>query len=523
MLSVRTVLCSLVALLLLAISANGQSTQNANWSTSFFYNAHAPSTAAINSLNKYQQFITIVLDGRSFDDLMGAYPSANGVPKALYDYRPQTDLFGNALASLPLCTGGTAAACGFPGGLANTWFDAGQYVSTSAMAPFAATQGYCNEQYQINNGREDKFTAPTVAGYPAVSNAGAWPLSWYNLTGSYLFQLAATYTLLDNHFHPSFGSAFANHQYLLAGRLPFFNNSITGCAAQNWTTSIYQYLPISAIFANNTINRCTVDGRITANIYPASYPAEVYSPTSPLVASFVPLTVPTTTVAGSPLLSDVTPPITGYSHLGDELDVAGVSWSWYAQGYRYVSASPVNFSAAQSVGFAWDLQPLLYFPKFVNLSSPYAAAHQQDDSAFFVKLAAGTLENVTFLKPGAANSFNPNTSTIAASQAYLATVMHAIFASPQYRAGHMLVHITFSSNGGLGDHGSVYKVNNTLTHYQQSTSHNTSIHSVLLAHTFLSTPPCCCSGRCGWAGRACAGHTHLAGPCWWQGKLAAVR
>ena len=454
MLRVSALLCGVVALLL-AGSASGQTTQAANWSTPATYNPQTPSAAATARLNSYTTFVNIILDGRSFDNLFGAYPGANGIPKALLDYRPQTDIFGNPLSSLPLCSLGTEAACGFPADLPNTYFDASQYVPLTSTAAFDATQGYYNEQFQIDNGHEDRFSSPDVAGYPSVSNAGAWPLAWYNMTGSVLFQLASGFTLLDNHFHPSFGSAFANTQYLVSGHLPFFDNNFLGCATQNWTTAV-DYNG-QAILPNNVINRCTADGRLTDSIYPASYPGEVYAANSTLVAQFVTNPLPSTPEEGSPLLADVTPAITGYTHIGDELDTAGVTWSWYSQGYQYVSSSPVNFTAAQAVGFAWDQHPLLYFPKFADLSSTYAQTHQQDDSAFFANLAAGTLEQVTFLKPGSANSFNPSTSSIAASEQYLSSVMQAVFNSPQYLSGTMLVHITFSSNGGSADHGSVYK------------------------------------------------------------------
>ena len=454
MLRVSALLCA-AAVLLLTGTASGQTTQAANWSTPAAFNVRTPSAAAIARLNSYDQFVTIVLDGHSFDSLFGAYPGANGIPKGLLDYRPQTDIFGSPLATLPLCSLGTQAACGFPADLPNTYFEASQYVPTDATSPFTATQGYYNERFQLHNGHEDRFASPTVDGFPVVSNAGGWALAWYNLTGSYLFGLASEFTVLDNHFHPSFGSAFANHQYLISGHLPYFNNSADGCATQGWTTAV-DHLG-SAYFANNTLHRCTADGRITESIFPASYPAEVYSINSSLVSDFVVGPFPEDAVAGSPLLADVTPAITGYTHLGDELDLLDVSWSWYAQGYQYVSSSPVNFTAADALGFAWELQPLLYFPNFADLSSSYAQAHQQDDSAFFTNLAAGTLESVTFLKPASSNSFASSTSSIESGEAYLATVMEAIFASPQYQAGTMLVHITFSNNGGEADHGSVYK------------------------------------------------------------------
>ena len=98
-----------------------------------------------------------------------------------------------------------------------------------------------------------------------------------------------------------------------------------------------------------------------------------------------------------------------------------------------------------------------YFSKFANLSSPYARAHQADDSVFFSKLAAGTLEQVSFVKPSDSDSFHPSSSNIGNSSPYLQRVMDAIFASPQYANGSMLVYISFDENGGLWDHVPPYK------------------------------------------------------------------
>ena len=104
----------------------------------------------------------------------------------------------------------------------------------------------------------------------------------------------------------------------------------------------------------------------------------------------------------------------------------------------------------------WSIQ-LSYFSKFANLSSPYAQQHQADDSVFFSKLAAGTLEQVTFLKPSNSDSFNPSSSTIGGTSSYLQTAMQAILASPQYQAGTMLVYISFDHNAGLYDHVPPYR------------------------------------------------------------------
>ena len=438
-----------------SVLVRAQTTTAANWSTPATFNVHTPSAAAVAALSKYDTFLTVLLDSASFDYLLGAFPGANGVPKAMVDYRPQRDVKGEALQTLPACNLPEASDCLFPSDLPNAFFDAAQYIPPSQPLPFSPTQDYYVEQYQLHNGLSDRYASPPVSGWPGIDAGGAWAMAWYNLTGSYLFQLAQGYTLLDSHFHAAFGSGFVNSLYLVSGRLPYFNNSADGCAAQPGYLTAVDALG-SAVFAGNSINRCTPDGRVFATTFPPNWPPEAYSPNSPTVQQgfVVSGAVPSTPVADSPQLSYVMPLIDS-PHIGNLLDAAGVSWSWYAQSYRFVSSSPANFSAAP--GFSFSAHPFLYFSDFESLSSPYAAAHQQDDSAFFAKLAAGSLEQVTWLKPSGVDSFSLTASSPEGSQPYLQTVMDAVFASPQYQNGSMLVYIAFTDNGGLADHVPPFK------------------------------------------------------------------
>ena len=413
-----------------------------------------PSASARAALSSYRNFVTIYLENQSFNYLFGSYPGANGIPKALLSYQPQVDFSGRPLPSLPPCSNTNPASCLFPPHLPNRPFEGSTYIPLNSSTPFDITHAYYNEQFQLHDGRGDRYATPTTDGYPQVSTGGAWTMAYYNLTSSYLFQLASNFTLLDNHFHPAFGNSYANHLFLISGRLPLFNNSVEGCATQpDYVTKVDD--SGSAFFKGNVINRCTPDGKIFSTTYPPNWPPASYDPTSPTVKQGLVISgpVPSTPVPHSPRLDFVMPMVLDTRTLGDELDDAGHSWCWYAQSYDAVLSA--NFSAA--AGFAYHHHPFTYFHKMANLSSDYARAHQADDSRFFQKLAAGTLEEVAFVKPSDVDSFHPSSSNIGDSSPYLQRVMDAIFASPQYQAGTMLVMISFDENGGLWDHVPPYK------------------------------------------------------------------
>ena len=88
-----------------------------------------------------------MLEGQSFDSLFGAYPGANNVPKATVAYRPQVDVNGNVLATLPPCGNADPTTCGFPSNLPNAFFDGSAYIPASSPLPFDLTQGYYQEYY----------------------------------------------------------------------------------------------------------------------------------------------------------------------------------------------------------------------------------------------------------------------------------------------------------------------------------------------------------------------------------------
>ena len=359
---------SWLVLLSLCHLTSSQTSTSPSFFTPATINVQAPSAAAVAKLKKYQQFVVLYLEGQSFDHLFGTYPGANGIPKARLAYRPQVDFSGNVLTSLPPCSNADPSTCGFPSGLPNLPFEGSQYIPLNATTPFDSTQSYYTEQFQLNGGLSTRYATPTTPGYPSVSSAGGWVMSYYNLSTSYLYQLAANYTLLDNHFHPSFGTSFSNHLYLISGRLPYFNNSATGCASQpNYVTAVDS--TGSAFFANNSINRCTPDGKIFATTYPPSWPPQAYSPTSPTVLQGIVTSgsVPTTPVSGSPGLSFVMPPITSYGHIGDAMDARNVTWAFYAQYYNAVLSG--NFSAAP--GFAYDHLPVS-FQAHLTITDPHS-------------------------------------------------------------------------------------------------------------------------------------------------------
>ncbi|WP_459668750.1 alkaline phosphatase family protein, partial [Achromobacter xylosoxidans] len=76
-----------------------------------------------------------------------------------------------------------------------------------------------------NGGKNDRFVAWADSGALVMGHYGD---SAYNLR---LWKLAQEFVLCDNFFQGAFGGSFLNHQYLIAGRPPFYPNAAASVAS----------------------------------------------------------------------------------------------------------------------------------------------------------------------------------------------------------------------------------------------------------------------------------------------------
>jgi len=429
-------------------------------------------------LDAIETVVVIYAENRSFDNMYGLFPGANGVPgrNASSDglYYPQRDFDGKVLSVLPPAWGGLTAngqpvtltqaqSTGMPNkpfqidddtGLNGSGVVVGQHIITRDLV-----HRYYNNMLQINGGRND--------GFAAYSDAGGLTMGYYDGSRMQLWKLAQQNTLADNFFMGAFGGSFLNHQYLICACAPTYPNADAADSP-----------------AKDSISQIEVDaqGRFTRFVPAANMPASVLagapryqrdSTLTPKDASGMFYAVNTMQPAYQPSYVPVAPngdaryadpskptalPPQTQATIGDTLDAKGVSWAWYAGGWNVVTAGTPEARKqlyGGSVNFQTHHQPFNYYAAFDPTTHAAARAqHLKDfDSEFLADAAAGKLPAVTFYKPQGNLNQHPGYANVADGDAHIADVIAKLQQSPQW--AHMLIVVTYDENGGFYDHAAV--------------------------------------------------------------------
>ena len=137
-------------------------------------------------LNRVGHVVVIYLENRSFDNMYGEFPGADGLADAA-TAMPQVDSASVVYDSLPEDAGQP-----YPTSLANAPFDIAQYVPPT-VATRDLVHRFYQEQVQIDGGKMDKFVA--------VSDAKGLSMGHYHTSALPLATEAANYVLCDHFFH----------------------------------------------------------------------------------------------------------------------------------------------------------------------------------------------------------------------------------------------------------------------------------------------------------------------------------
>ena len=374
-------------------------------------------TAAQAALNydDIQTVVVIYAENRSFDNLFGTFPGANGLAKASATSVTQLDRNGSTLSGLPAIWGGMTGGvlAGAPlapvllsetqtGTYLNTFnhpFDiAALYASVTPenMRPLLYTtrdlyHRFYENQMQINSGANNAFAA--------WADSGGLVMGYYgNTTSDHpLWALAQKFTLADNFFQPAFGSSYLNHQFLICACAPYYPDNGDSSNPQPfnpWTQQATVYNGQAA--ANNS----TAPAPSVLNANTTSLATKSTSPPSALAGppQFVNSSVITPYVAVNgtshfwsvntsqpPWLpsgnadgpadapqssvntknTSTLPPQT-QTTIGDLLTNAGVNFAYYAGAFAWAE-SHAPYAAGTSKAnpnFQYHHQPFNYFERF---------------------------------------------------------------------------------------------------------------------------------------------------------------
>jgi acid phosphatase len=396
--------------------------------------------------------VVIYAENRSFDNLYGSFPGANGLQHLTRSMSMQRDRDGSILKELPPVWGGlTAKGVTPPITEAQT-----QHL---ANAPFAIddpkgfnapldviTQSpwhlFYENVMQINGGKNDKFVA--------YANTGSLVMGYYhaNTATLPLWKIARRYTLADNFFMAAFGGSFLNHLWLACACTPKYpnadqspaKNQIAVVDPDGVNLKLADNSPKSAI---DGMPKFVRDGAITPDFYAVNTMQPAYQPSANKPAK-----------DGDPKLADPANPTTlpplADQTIGDLLSAKGIGWAWYGGAWQ---ATLDGTNASPAPIFQYHHQPFNYFAAMAPVTVE-RAEHLRDgglDGVEFIKaIDAGSLPQVTFYKPQGNLNEHPGYADVLLGDQHIADVVAHLEKSPQWN--HMLVVVTYDENGGFWDH-----------------------------------------------------------------------
>ncbi|MEI6744929.1 MAG: alkaline phosphatase family protein [Methylococcaceae bacterium] len=349
--------------------------------------------ASSNELNKIDHIVVIYLENRSFDNLFGLFPNANGLNNAK-NTLPQVDEYGNDYKTLP-----TVSDKRFPENLANEPFNIETYVKLDEKHS-DLTHRFFIHQMQINGGKNDRFAQ--------LSSAGGLTMGHYDLSKTALWQYAKEFTLADNFFQAAYGGSFLNHQWLICACTPEFKDA--PAELRQWKNDA----ATGKIIKDPTV---TADGFAVGTIQPT------YPPFDSKAADRLPPQYQST--------------------IGDRLSEKDISWAWYSGGWDNAVANKETDD-----NFQYHHQPFVYYANFAPETAA-RAEHLKDKNQLFTDLKAD-FPKVAFFKPAGNKNQHPGYATILDADDEVKEIVEAIRQSPIWSSTAIIV--TYDEYGGFWDH-----------------------------------------------------------------------
>ncbi|MBM4207256.1 MAG: acid phosphatase [Gammaproteobacteria bacterium] len=399
-----------------------------------------------SSLTDIDHIIIIYAENRSFDNLYGLFPGANGIKQANPKQYIQVDHDGTPLKELPPIWPPEPNKPPLYQHLPNKPFaidGPDLNLPLSAKTRDLVHLFYHNIE-QINDGLNNKFAA--------ISDAGGLVMGYYNGSKLPLWQWAKEYTLADNFFMGAFGGSFLNHQWLICACTP--RNPIAP-KDERIILDDYNLLkrkknsPLSAIqgppqFEGGHLPY-TPDGYVVAPKQPPYQPSKI-----------------TPAAGGDPRFADPAkqplPPQTNLT-IGDTLSAKNITWAWYADGWRHAledgmqppdKARNVIYTSKQgAINFQPHHQPFNYYARFAPGSND-RETHLLDGDDFVKAIENNALPQVSFYKPSGQLNEHPGYTDVLSGDKHIAQILTKIKASKLWP--HTAVIITYDENGGFWDH-----------------------------------------------------------------------
>jgi phospholipase C len=415
--------------------------------TSAFTPLHAQETSALNQIDT---IVYIYAENRSFDNLYGTFPGADGLANATAENITQLDRNNMPLKELPpvwdnLTAKGVTPIVSEeqtrhkPNALFGIDDPKGYNVSLNVTTHDLWHRFYQN-QMQINGGKNNKFAA--------WSDAGGLVMGHYDGSSLPLWKIAQRYTLADHFFQGAFGGSFLNHFWIACACAPFYPDadkspakaSISAVEADGITLKTTEASPASAL---DGPPKFVMDGNLTPDFYPINTMQPPYQPSAVKPAA-----------GGDPRFADPNAPTTlppqNATTIGDLLNQKNISWAYWSGAWQ---AALDGQNATPNPNFQFHHQPFNYFSNMAP-GTQNRADHIRDAGLggveFIKSIDAGTLPHVSIYKPQGNLNQHAGYTDVLSGDEHIADIISHLEHSPQW--DHMLVVITYDENGGFWDH-----------------------------------------------------------------------
>ena len=394
-------------------------------------------------LGRIEHIVVIYAENRSFDNLYGLFPGANGVASATPTTWTQSDRNGSPLQTLPpVWKSGATPDGAYPPNMPNRPFriDAPPVSQPLTVATRDLIHRFYTNQEQINGGKLDR--------YAAMSDAGGLVMGYYDGSSLPMWKLAQQFALADNFFMGAFGGSFLNHFWLICACTPVFPNAPTSIVAALDPNGKLALKPTSSASALAGPPQYVNDGAVTPDGFGVNTLQPPYQPSGvPPVAG------------GDARFADVSknplPPQT-LKTIGDTLSDRGIEWAWYAEAWNLAladgeqppgTARKVIYVGAQN--FQPHHQPFNYFAKYAP-GSAERGRHLKDYDDLLAETRSNTLPAVVFYKPQGSHNEHPGYTDVVSGDMHIAELIGKIQASSAWAS--TLIIVTYEENGGFWDH-----------------------------------------------------------------------
>jgi acid phosphatase len=425
------------------VNAAARAAALVGWAICAGWMAAAQAAPIDDTLARIQHIVVIYGENRSFDNLYGLFPGAEGIEQAGAQARTQRDLGGNVLTVLPPVWNATGTDFDprFGTKLANAPFriDADPAQLPLSVPSRDLVHRYYQNIEQIDGGRNDHFAE--------ASDAGGLVMGYYDGSSMALWQLAREFTLADRFFMGTFGGSFMNHIWLACScvaRYPDAPESLKSRLDAQGRLLRKADSPSSALAGPP---RWELDGALTPEGDAVNTLQPPYQPSGIAPAA-----------GGDPQVADPArrplPPQDSPT-IGDRLTERAVSWAWYAGGWNQALADSARPGTSRGViyskpgNFQPHHQPYNYFRRY----APGTAArreHLKDLSDLLAGLDRGQLPQVAFYKPVGDQNQHPGYTDVLSGDRHIAELVQKIRASAAWAS--TLVIVTYDENGGFWDH-----------------------------------------------------------------------